>query len=204
MKVHWLSFRAGQVNLFHLDEAQQALDKLLFSRDVHLDSKYGQFMSEFLEDPSRSGVYMLNGQRYATAAMYFLKYISNHSEQILPSYNATNMKYTRQRNLPWLWRKLVQQAGSSEAAQTDKWPPRKQRIFRITYPQHKSEHAFHLALKCVVHVLPESDISEELTALARRQKFGPLSRKDARRKKAVTREIARYLARVDAEDPLAE
>ncbi|KDR67178.1 hypothetical protein GALMADRAFT_258560 [Galerina marginata CBS 339.88] len=203
MKVNYLSLNKAMY-LFQLHKAQWVLDKLSFSYSVHTHSEYGQFISEFLEDPNRSGVYALNSQWNTAGAVYFLKHISSHSEQILPSISVTwRRKYTRQRNLPWLWRKLVHQAHSSEAAQIVKLRLRRQGRLTI-YQLSNSEGAFHLALPCLVHVLPKSDISEELTALARRQKFGPLSRKDAHRKRAVTREIARYLARVDAEDPLAE
>ncbi|KDR67129.1 hypothetical protein GALMADRAFT_258539 [Galerina marginata CBS 339.88] len=201
MKIH-RPFRDG-VNLFPLDKAQWAMDKLSFLFSVHLHSEYGQFISEFLEDPNRSGVYVLNGQWCTTAAVYFLKHISNRTEQIFPSYDATKRKYRRQINLPWLWQKLVHQARSSEAVQIVKQQLRRQGRLTL-YGLFNSEGAFRLALKCLVHVLPKSDISEELTAMARRQKFGLLSRKDTHRKRAVTREIARYLARVDAEDPLAE
>ncbi|KDR67136.1 hypothetical protein GALMADRAFT_1129943 [Galerina marginata CBS 339.88] len=199
IKVHWRSFLAGD-NLFQLDEAQQALDKLAFSNYLHYYLEYGQFISEFLEDPNRSGVYMLSGQRYATAAVHFLKHISDHSEQILPSLNIAKWKYTKQKNFPWLWQKLVQQARSSEAAQIFKWRLRRREKSPLDPLRgvRGYEHAFRLALKCLVHVLPKSDISEELTALARRQKFGPLARKDARRKRAVARAIARYLARVES------
>ncbi|KDR69371.1 hypothetical protein GALMADRAFT_919068 [Galerina marginata CBS 339.88] len=189
-----------------LDKAQSALDKLGFSSHVQQYSlEYGQFILEFLEDPNRSGRYLLNGQRYAEAAVYFLVDISNHTEQIPPSNNTTKRKIERRKNLPWLWRKLVQQARSSESAQIVKWWPLEQEEMYITpYRRVYSEVSFRLAMIFLVHALPKSDISEELTALARRQKFGPLSRKDACRKKAVAREIARYLARVDAEDPLTE
>ena len=65
------------------------------------------------------------------------------------------------------------------------------------YKRRESIPWLWLGLKCLVHVLPRSDISEELTLLARQLKFGPLSWEDNREKNAVKREIALYLARVE-------
>ncbi|KDR79541.1 hypothetical protein GALMADRAFT_1244311 [Galerina marginata CBS 339.88] len=192
-------------DLFQLGKPQLVLDrdKLSLSREIHWPEEYRQFILEFLEDPNRSGVYALNSQRYTTAAVYFLKHISNYSEQMLLLYDTPGRKFKRQINLPWLWRKLVHQAPSSEAARILKWQLKRQSRPAI-YRLYQSQRVFRLALRGLVHVLPKSDISEELTALARRQKFGLFSRKATRRIRTVTREIARYLAGVDAEHQLAE
>ena len=153
MKVAWSRFQAGRDHLFQLNEAHRALDKLSFSAEVHTTSEYGRFISEFLEDRNRSGIFALNGQRYAMAVVYFLKQIQNHWEQRPPS----NRLYKRRETIPWFW----------------------------------------LGLKCLVHVLPRSDSSEELTVLARQLKFGELSWQDICEANDVKREIARYLARVE-------
>jgi len=153
MEVDWSRFQHGRNHLFQLNEAHWALDKLSFGAAVHGDAGYGRFISEFVENHNRSGTHALNGQRYAAAAVYFLKQIRNLWEQMTPA----NGPYKRRESIPWLW----------------------------------------LGLKCLVHVLPRSDISEELTLLARQLKFGPLSWEDNREKNAVKREITLYLARIE-------
>ena len=196
MKIVWSRFQRGCNCLFQVNEA---LDKLCFGVCVHKLPEYGRFILDFIEDPNRSGIYALNGYRYATAAVYFLKHIQNYWEQITPS-SLPEMcrKYKRQRSTPWLWRRTVINARSSEAAQLEivQWyaPNGRKRLY---WDLHKAEWAFYLALKCLAHVLPRSESSKQLTVLARQLKFGPLFWKDTRKKCAVRREIARYLARVE-------
>ena len=153
MEVDSSRFQLGRDHLFQLNGTHQALDKLSFSYGVHCYPDYRRFILDFLEDHNRSGIYALNGQRYATAAVYFLKQIQK--EQITPSNQPTTQDKT-QASIPWLW----------------------------------------LGLKCLVHVLPRSDSSEELTVLAHQLKLGPLSGEDNCQKIAVNQEIARYLARI--------
>jgi len=196
MKVVWMRFLFGRDHLFQLNKADRTLDKLSFSTEVHMRPEYGRFISEFLEDHNRSGIYALNGQRYATAAVYFLKHIQNHREQTPSSRPGIYRKFKRRDNTPWLWRRTVKHARSSEAAQIVRWHALNGRK-RSDWSLLTAEQAFYLALKCLVHVLPRSDSSEELTVLVRQLKFGPLSQKDTRHKSAVRREIARYLARVE-------
>jgi len=156
MEVDSLRFQLGRDHLFQLNDTHRALDKLSFSYGVHGYPDYRSLILEFLEDHSRSGIYALNGQRYATAAVYFLKRIQK--EQITPSNPPTTQDKTQANHgIPWLW----------------------------------------LGLKCLVHVLPRSDSSEELTALVHQLKLGPLSGEDDCQKIAVHQEIARYLARIE-------
>jgi hypothetical protein len=194
MKANWMGRNHSFYHLFQINEARWALDKLSFSTEVHATPEYGRFILDFLEDHNRCGMYALNGHRYATAAVYFLKYIQNHREQITPS-NWRNVyrKFRRQNSTPWLWRRTVNNTRTSEAAHIARWYPHNGRRGYDWYP----ERAFYLALKCLAHVLPRSESSKELTVLAHQLKFGPLSRKDTRKKCAVRREIARYLARVE-------
>ena len=197
MKTVWSRLQYQRNYLFPLNRAQWALDKLSFSGNVHMRPEYGRFISDFIEDPNRSGIYALNGYRYAMAAVYFLKYIQNHWEQLIPSgWPNLHRKCTRQRSTPWLWRRTVNNARSSEAAQIVQWyaPNGRKRLY---WDLHKAEWAFYLALKCLAHVLPRSESSKQLTVLVRRLKFGPQFWKDTRKKCAVRREIARYLARVE-------
>jgi hypothetical protein len=197
MKAVWSRFQYGCRRLFQLSKARWALDKLSFSGDVHMSREHGRFISDFIEDHNRSGMYALNGHRYAMAAVYFLKYIQNHWEQITPSsWPNIYRKYKRQRSTPWLLRRTVNNARSSEAAQIIRWQAHNGTT-RLDAGLFIAEHAFHLALKCLAHVLPRSESSKELTVLAHQLKFAPLSRKDTRKKSAVRREIARYLARVE-------
>jgi len=144
--------RARRHHFFQLNDARWALDKLSFSEGVLNEPEYRRFILEFLEDHNRSGIYALNGQRYMTAAVYFLKQIQTW-EQITPSYRS-HFTYNK---IDWLW----------------------------------------LGLKCLVHVMPRSDSSEELTVLVHQLKLAPLSGGDTRQTIAVNQEIDRYLARIE-------
>ncbi|KDR74732.1 hypothetical protein GALMADRAFT_249627 [Galerina marginata CBS 339.88] len=185
--------------LFSLRKSHRRLDKLSFLYWVHISPDYRRFILEFLEDPRRSGIYTFTGKRYATAAVYFIKYISNHLEQITPTFSTLKRKYIQQRNTPWLWHKIVQKTRSSEAAQIGRWQVLNKGLGWGSTIMLNSDRAFGLALRCLAHVLPRSERSDELTTLARRHTFGPLSRKYPYRKRAMRREIARYLARVEQE-----
>ncbi|KDR74796.1 hypothetical protein GALMADRAFT_563223 [Galerina marginata CBS 339.88] len=189
--------------IFSLSKAQHSLDKLSFTFSAHLASVYRRFILDFFEDPRRCGIYTLTRERYATAAVYFIQYISNHVEQITPSLSTLKRKHMHQKNTPWLWRKILQKARSSEAAQILQWQLLKNRKRLISRRgisnMLKSDRAFGLALRCLVHVLPQSAISEELTILASQHTFGPLSRKCPDRKRVVKEEMARYLARAEQE-----
>ncbi|KDR74792.1 hypothetical protein GALMADRAFT_249682 [Galerina marginata CBS 339.88] len=191
------------LELFSLSNTQHLLDKLSFSHSAHLSPNYRLFILEFFEDPSRCGIYTLTSERYATAAVYFLNCISNHLEQIIPYPSTDERKYMQQRNTPWLWRKILQKIPSSEATQIARWQAlknqRRLKLYRGSSNMLKSDRAFGLALRCLVHVLPQAAISEELTVLASQHTFGPLLRKRPNRKRAVKQEIARYLARAEQE-----
>ncbi|KDR74742.1 hypothetical protein GALMADRAFT_561716 [Galerina marginata CBS 339.88] len=170
--------------LFSLSKTQQSADKLSFSYWAQFSSDYRHLILEFLEDPHRSGIYTFTGERYATAAVYFIKYVYSHPEPILPSFSM---------------RHLVQKADSSEAAQILQWQLLKnQRTLSLGWGSSNmfnSDCAYGHALRCLAHVLPQSAISEELITLASQHIFGPLSRKFPDRKREVKQEIARYLAR---------
>ncbi|KDR74701.1 hypothetical protein GALMADRAFT_560727 [Galerina marginata CBS 339.88] len=94
-------------NLFSLRRSLDSLDMLSFSWAAHFPSGYRPFILRFLEDPNRVGEYMLTGERYATAAAYFLKYVCNNPEQIIPSFFTVQRKYKKQINSPWHWRNTV-------------------------------------------------------------------------------------------------
>ncbi|KDR64845.1 hypothetical protein GALMADRAFT_149244 [Galerina marginata CBS 339.88] len=187
--------------LFSFHNAPGTLDKLSLSYWAHYSSEYRRFILEFLENHRRCGIYAFTREHYATAAIYFIKYISNHHEQITPSLSTLKRKHIQQKNTPWRWRKIVQKSNSSEAAQVVQWQLLKNPGMSIFHWGNHglllSDRAFGLALRCLVHVLPQSASSEELTILASQHKFIPLSRRRPNRKRAVTREIARYLARAE-------
>ncbi|KDR74806.1 hypothetical protein GALMADRAFT_563320 [Galerina marginata CBS 339.88] len=187
--------------LFSPSKAQQGLDKLSFLHFAHCLSDYRRFILEFLEDPRRSGIYTFTREQYSTAAVYFIKYISNHPELITPSLSTLERKYIQKRSTPWRWRKIVKETHPSEAAQIARWQLLKnQGRLSLRWNSSnifKSDRAFGLAMTCLVHVLPQCASSEKLTILASQHAFGPLSRKRPNRKSAVKQEIARYLARAE-------
>ncbi|KDR74921.1 hypothetical protein GALMADRAFT_567803 [Galerina marginata CBS 339.88] len=184
--------------LFSLRKSLKGLDKLSFSWAAHYPSDYRHFILKFLDDRNRVGAYALTRDRYATAAAYFLKYIKNHPEQLVPSFSTLQRKFKRQMNTPWHWRNTVEKTQSSEAAQSVRWQRlTRQKPMTLQWRMFMSGPAFRLALKGLAYVLPRSHNSEELTILARQHTFGPLVRNHRRSKKAVKREIARYLARVE-------
>ncbi|KDR74704.1 hypothetical protein GALMADRAFT_141052 [Galerina marginata CBS 339.88] len=183
-------------DLFSLRKSQDGRDKLSFSWEARLSSDYRRFILKFLDDPSRAGLYLLTGERYATAAVYLLKYICNQSEQTIPSYSTVQRKLKKQVNAPWNWRNIVAKANSSEAAHIVRWQRLTKQPMKILRSVHISGRAFWLALRCLAYVLPRADSSEALTVLAHQHPFGPLTRNHRRSKKAVKREIARYLAKI--------
>jgi hypothetical protein len=166
------------------------------------------YFAELLENPGRSGAYVFDQQRYATAAKDCLKLcLCSHRNF---SKGAAEFVYDNglRRSKPWAW--MVRLGVQSRIRKARQHVVRQQKLRTVvdqyaSLPENSPEHeyyrslAYRLALDLLPFLLDKSDISLELAEVLRsRSTFTTMAQRFPRRRRLAKQATTKYLLRVES------
>ncbi|KDR70773.1 hypothetical protein GALMADRAFT_1346325 [Galerina marginata CBS 339.88] len=183
-----------------------------------VQDSYFNILASFLNDGSRANAYVLDGDKYAMAAIYVLRYTSDHSQrkhQLVANYSNRNTPTFKnspsklRRRASWMKvafgrREKLQKKNQFHSLEgclrfyfklpeaskfNEDW------LWRLQH--NPNGRAFQFGLECLPKLLIKAGQSEELIDFIGRQSFGPISTGYPREIKVANKAIRRYVKRME-------